>query len=131
MCRALYWIWNEKSHMLKLVVELNIFQSTYFAWIDIGAVRYNIYQWCWTGTAGTAIFCFRGIRTGTGMHSDSGSGSGFGSGKGTSINLYGSITLIFTQFFSGPLRKLEAWRKSKVMKPVAIMKCVIKNELMI
>ncbi len=56
MYRALYWIWNEKSHMLKLVVELNIFQSTYFAWIDIGAVRYNIYQCCWTLTAGTATF---------------------------------------------------------------------------
>jgi hypothetical protein len=26
--------------MLKLVVELNIFQSVYFAWLDIGAVRY-------------------------------------------------------------------------------------------
>ena len=40
--RQLYWIWNEKSHMLKIAAELNLFQSSYFTWLDIGAIRWSL-----------------------------------------------------------------------------------------
>jgi len=39
--RELYWIWNEKSAMLKYVSETNPFSSEYFAWLDIGAIRHS------------------------------------------------------------------------------------------
>ena len=37
--RELYWVWNEKTHLLKLAAELDTFSSNYFLWLDIGAVR--------------------------------------------------------------------------------------------
>ena len=35
----LYWIWNEKTNWLNKVVEANPFNSTFFAWVDIGYFR--------------------------------------------------------------------------------------------
>jgi len=37
--RLLYWIWNEKTHLMKIAADLNTFSSSYFVWLDIGAVR--------------------------------------------------------------------------------------------
>jgi len=37
--RFLYWIWNEKTEMMKIVSEANPFNSSYFVWMDIGYVR--------------------------------------------------------------------------------------------
>jgi hypothetical protein len=34
-----YWVWNEKTDLLKKVVELNPFSSEYFYWIDMGSLR--------------------------------------------------------------------------------------------
>lgn len=35
----LYMIWNEKSHFLKRAIDLNVFSSEYFLWVDIGCFR--------------------------------------------------------------------------------------------
>lgn len=42
--RELYWIWNEKSNLLYESSQSNIFQSQYFAWLDIGAIRHSGYN---------------------------------------------------------------------------------------
>jgi len=39
--RELYWIWNSKSSLLLESTSLNPFNSSYFAWIDIGAIRHT------------------------------------------------------------------------------------------
>ena len=39
--RKLYWIWNEKTWMVREVVIQNPFSSDYFAWLDIGAIRHE------------------------------------------------------------------------------------------
>ncbi len=35
----MYWVWNEKTDLLKKVVELNPFSSEHFYWIDMGSLR--------------------------------------------------------------------------------------------
>ena len=46
ICRAeLYIIWNEKIHFIKEASELNIFNSEWFMWMDIGAFRNNKYDY--------------------------------------------------------------------------------------
>lgn len=40
----LYQIWNEKSNMIKLVADINPFDSQYFVWLDIGAIRHTLYN---------------------------------------------------------------------------------------
>ena len=40
----LYWVWNEKTELLKRAVELNPFQSNFFAWVDIGYFRGRRYN---------------------------------------------------------------------------------------
>ncbi len=37
--RLLYLVWNEKTDLLKRVVELNPFSSEHFYWIDMGSLR--------------------------------------------------------------------------------------------
>ena len=39
----LYWVWNEKSELLKRTADENPFGTEYFAWIDIGYFRYDGY----------------------------------------------------------------------------------------
>jgi len=39
--KELFWIWNEKANMMKIVRDINPFFSTYFVWLDIGAVRHT------------------------------------------------------------------------------------------
>ena len=36
----LYLIWNEKTHFLKRAIEMNVFTSDYFLWVDIGCFRH-------------------------------------------------------------------------------------------
>ena len=38
----LYWIWNEKTNWLYRVSKINPFNSTFFAWIDIGYIRNEV-----------------------------------------------------------------------------------------
>jgi len=40
----LYWIWDEKSEFLKQTVDQNPFNSSYFAWVDIGYFRDEKYN---------------------------------------------------------------------------------------
>ena len=40
----LYWIWGEKTELLKRMVDLNPFRSDFFAWVDIGYFRTNSYN---------------------------------------------------------------------------------------
>jgi hypothetical protein len=40
----LYWVWNSKAEFLKRTVDSNPFQSTYFAWVDIGYFRSDKYN---------------------------------------------------------------------------------------
>ena len=40
----LYWIWNEKANFLRRTVASNPFQSTFFAWVDIGYFRTKSYN---------------------------------------------------------------------------------------
>ena len=42
--RLLYSVWNEKSNMMKIVADLNPFSSSYFVWLDIGAMRHSGYN---------------------------------------------------------------------------------------
>merc|ERR1712243_429333 len=37
--RLLYWIWNEKTNLMWIAASLNTFSSSYFVWLDIGAIR--------------------------------------------------------------------------------------------
>ena len=37
----LYKLWNEKTNMMKIVADFNPFSSSYFVWLDIGAVRHS------------------------------------------------------------------------------------------
>ena len=37
--RDLYSVWNEKTNMMKIVSDLNPYSSSYFIWLDIGAMR--------------------------------------------------------------------------------------------
>ena len=39
--RLLYKLWNEKTNMMKIVADFNPFNSSYFVWLDIGAVRHS------------------------------------------------------------------------------------------
>ena len=40
--RDLYTVWNEKTNFLKIAAEENQFNSEYFLWLDIGAVRHQV-----------------------------------------------------------------------------------------
>ena len=40
--RDLYTVWNEKANFLKVAADQNYFSSSYFLWLDIGAVRHNV-----------------------------------------------------------------------------------------
>lgn len=40
----LYWIWNEKAAFLWHTMDSNPFQSTFFAWVDIGYFRTKSYN---------------------------------------------------------------------------------------
>ena len=42
--KELFMIWNEKTNMMKLAADINPFSSTYFVWLDIGAVRHPKYN---------------------------------------------------------------------------------------
>jgi len=45
--RYVYWIWNEKVEMMKIVSEANPFNSKYFVWMDIGYVRHERFNNEW------------------------------------------------------------------------------------
>ena len=40
--RALYTVWGEKTNFMKIAADENYFQSSYFLWLDIGAVRHPV-----------------------------------------------------------------------------------------
>ena len=40
--RELYTVWSEKSNFLKIAVDNDYFNSSYFLWLDIGAVRHKV-----------------------------------------------------------------------------------------
>ena len=40
--RLLYTVWNEKANFLKIAADQNHFNSSYFLWLDIGAVRHSV-----------------------------------------------------------------------------------------
>lgn len=40
----LYWIWNEKLEFLRRTIELNPFNSDFFAWVDSGYLREQSYN---------------------------------------------------------------------------------------
>ena len=40
--RDVYTVWNEKANFLKVAADLNYFNSSYFLWLDIGAVRHSV-----------------------------------------------------------------------------------------
>ena len=47
--RDLYTVWCEKSNFMKVAADQNYFSSSYFLWLDIGAVRQPVSCWtCWT-----------------------------------------------------------------------------------
>jgi len=39
----LYMIWNEKLNLIKKAIDLNFFNTSYYAWCDIGCVRNSLY----------------------------------------------------------------------------------------
>eukprot|EP00092_Neocalanus_flemingeri_P004966 GFUD01005341.1.p1 GENE.GFUD01005341.1~~GFUD01005341.1.p1 ORF type:complete len:320 (-),score=104.59 GFUD01005341.1:96-1055(-) len=41
----LFTVWNEKTNMMKIVSDINPFSSSYFVWLDIGAVRHGKYNY--------------------------------------------------------------------------------------
>ena len=41
--RLLYTVWNEKTNFLKIAADKNHFNSSYFLWLDIGAVRHSVF----------------------------------------------------------------------------------------
>lgn len=42
--RHLYAVWNEKTNMMKIVADTNPYFSSYFVWLDIGAMRHPAYN---------------------------------------------------------------------------------------
>ena len=40
--RLLYTVWGEKTNFMKMAADENFFQSSYFLWLDIGAVRHPV-----------------------------------------------------------------------------------------
>ena len=40
--RDLYIVWSEKTNLLKIAADKNYFNSDYFLWLDIGAVRHEV-----------------------------------------------------------------------------------------
>ena len=40
--RLLYALWSEKTNFLKIAADNNHFNSSYFLWLDIGAVRHSV-----------------------------------------------------------------------------------------
>ena len=40
--RDVYTVWNEKANFLKVAADQNYFSSSYFLWLDIGAVRHTV-----------------------------------------------------------------------------------------
>ena len=42
--KDLYAVWNEKTNMMKMVADINPYSSSYFVWLDIGAVRQSGYN---------------------------------------------------------------------------------------
>ena len=40
--RLLYTVWNEKTNFLKIAADKNHFNSAYFLWLDIGAIRHSV-----------------------------------------------------------------------------------------
>ena len=40
--RLLYTVWNEKANFLKIAADKNHFNSAYFLWLDIGAIRLSV-----------------------------------------------------------------------------------------
>ena len=40
--RLLYSVWNEKTNFMLTAAEKNYFDSDYFVWLDIGAVRHSV-----------------------------------------------------------------------------------------
>ena len=40
--RDLYTVWSEKPHFMLTAANLNVFNSSYFLWLDIGAVRHSV-----------------------------------------------------------------------------------------
>ena len=48
--RDLYVVWNEKTNFLKIASDNNFFQSSYFLWLDIGALRHKVdWEFCIKG----------------------------------------------------------------------------------
>ena len=40
--RELYTVWSEKTNFLKIAADKDYFNSSYFLWLDIGAVRHTV-----------------------------------------------------------------------------------------
>ena len=40
--RDLYVVWHEKSNFLKIASDNNFYNSSYFLWLDIGALRHKV-----------------------------------------------------------------------------------------
>ena len=40
--RELYIVWAEKTNLMKLAADTNHFNSSYFLWLDIVAVRHKV-----------------------------------------------------------------------------------------
>ena len=40
--RDLYIVWSEKTNLIKIAADINYFNSDYFLWLDIGAVRHEV-----------------------------------------------------------------------------------------
>ena len=40
--RDLYTVWSEKTNFLKIAADNDYFNSSYFLWLDIGAVRHSV-----------------------------------------------------------------------------------------
>ena len=40
--RDLYVVWHEKTNFLKIASDNNFYNSSYFLWLDIGALRHKV-----------------------------------------------------------------------------------------
>ena len=40
--RELYTVWSEKTNFIKIAADQDYFNSSYFLWLDIGAVRHSV-----------------------------------------------------------------------------------------
>ena len=40
--REPYTVWSEKTNFLKIAADKDYFNSSYFLWLDIGAVRHTV-----------------------------------------------------------------------------------------